>query len=95
MHNQHFQREVGDWAINIMWVYRDNEQGYIANVIMPEQKQIFGKQVFKTRADALAFVKGVIDNYKKRCSDGEQCLNEILNDVIFDMQKEEEENNAS
>lgn len=93
MYGQYFQREVGEWVINIMWVYQGNgEEGYIANVIMPEKKQVFGKQVFKTRAQALAFVKNEIDQYKKQCLNAEQCFNEILNDMIFDMQKEEEQN---
>ena len=87
MNGQYFQREVGDWVINIMWIYRDKEQGYIANVIMPEQKQVFGNQLFKTRAQALNFIKGEIDKYKKQCADGE-----MIDDIIFDMQKGEEEN---
>ena len=92
MNGQYFQREVGDWVINIMWIYRDKEQGYIANVIMPEQKQVFGNQLFKTRAQALNFIKGEIDKYKKQCADGEKCLGEMIDDIIFDMQKGEEEN---
>lgn len=88
MAKQYFQRHVGDWDINIMYVYRNNESGWIVNVVGPGNFQMLTNQCLATKIEAINFIRKAINKKRQELQDGENCLTEVLNDIVFDISQE-------
>ena len=90
MNRNYFKRDVGDWSINIMHIYRDREEGWILNLVDTKTTQTLPKKLFKSQFEALGFVRKFIDEKRRELNDGEQCYSQLMDDLIHDYEEEEE-----